>query len=324
MFALSVRENISSGLLLVFLLGFSSCGFSEESLDVDALVAGFFPLELISESDASYSQDGADPFRAFAYAYADLDGSGKAEYIVAAYTNGFSGAVRVIKRTGLSHQVIAAPSFPYMGGVYPDVAVRDLDDDGASEVIVSFSSPGAGGYGADWVLSWNDSSMTSIGPVATSEKGEVYTLLTNAFFADITGDGKVEIVSASVEQDAWYEVYKLSENGVYEEAGGFYELYFFRRTEGVPEKEQRLFSIPDAGKDRVVTIINGYDGGKRVSSAVVELNGETLFSGRNFNQNTKIIKKLVMLEKDNVLDVTLFGAPDGVMAVAIGPDIDSK
>src|SRR5262249_3077124 len=128
----------------------------------DNLVRQFFPQWLITEANADFAQGGPPPFQAFAYADADLDGTGARDFIVAAYSNGFSGAVVVLRKQATSAVQVAAPSFPLMGGIYPNVTMLDVDNDGRPEAIVSFSS--ARGSGADWILKWNGTTLQSIGP----------------------------------------------------------------------------------------------------------------------------------------------------------------
>ena len=52
--------------------------------EAEQIVEQFFPQELIDESQADFQQGGPAPFRARAFELADLDGTGTANYIVAA------------------------------------------------------------------------------------------------------------------------------------------------------------------------------------------------------------------------------------------------
>src|SRR5438477_4590758 len=103
--------------------------FGQQVGSEDAVVKQFFPQWLISEANVDFAQGGPKPFQAFAYVDADLNGVGTANFIVAAYSNGFSGSVLVLQKQGVSAVQIAAPSFPLMGGVYPSVTLLDVDND---------------------------------------------------------------------------------------------------------------------------------------------------------------------------------------------------
>src|SRR5215510_12147285 len=129
-------KNISPRRFRVALLlagTWAAVGFGQTGGPEDNLVRQFFPQWLITEANADFAQGGPPPFQAFAYADADLDGTGARDFIVAAYSNGFSGAVVVLRKQATSAVQVAAPSFPLMGGIYPNVTMLDVDNDGRPE-----------------------------------------------------------------------------------------------------------------------------------------------------------------------------------------------
>ena len=147
------------------------------------IVNQFFPEFLIEESEEDFANGGPAPFRTSAFAVADLDGTGT-EFIVAAYTNGFSAAIRVLRRQGTSALLVDEPALPLLAGKFPSVTLLDLNHDGRPpEVITSFSS--GRGTGADWVFRWNGSALVFIGPSSVDANGDVSTLLSGADFIDL-------------------------------------------------------------------------------------------------------------------------------------------
>jgi len=147
------------------------------------LVNQFFPDFLIEESEEDFAKGGPAPFRTSAFAVADLGGTGT-DLIVAAYTNGFSAAIRVLRREGTAAVLVDEPALPLLAGIFPCVTLLDLNHDGRPpEVITSFSS--GRGTGADWVFRWNGSALVFIGPSSVDANGDVSTLLSGADFIDL-------------------------------------------------------------------------------------------------------------------------------------------
>src|SRR6202008_1190202 len=106
--------------------------------DDTALVNRFFPQRLIDDSINNFRAGGPSPFRACDFVVADLDGKGVNQYLVAAYTNGFSAVVRVIRKSTAT--VVDEPPFVLMLGIFPRVRLIDLEGNGRADVVVTLSS----------------------------------------------------------------------------------------------------------------------------------------------------------------------------------------
>jgi len=158
-----------------------------------ALVQQFFPQDLIDEADADFGIGGPAPFQATDFVAADLNGTGSADFLIAAYTNGFSAVVRVLRRQGTSAMVVAEPKLPLIAGIYPSISLIDVDEDGRPEVVVGLSS--ARGAVADWIFKWDGASLVSIGPMQAELDGNGTTVLGDADFVDLTGSGTLQIVN---------------------------------------------------------------------------------------------------------------------------------
>ncbi len=324
----------------------------------DAIVRQYFPQWLINESIEDFNKGGPRPFQAFAYADADLNGTGRSDFIVAAYSNGFSVAVVVLAKRGNSAIEVASPSFPLMGGIEPSVRPLDVDHDGRQEVVVSFSS--ARGLDADWVLKWDRTTLYAIGPVEVDADGNEDTVLSEAAFIDLDGDGTLDIV-ASPEFDPMKEssvdtfrVFTLF-NGRYVPSRTLNFFETFARpaaTEGKreakdddsdseaqrtreadeqkglegdehserPENTVRTFGVADATVPYMMTIINGDETGThQIRSAEIELNGIVVAELNVFAQHERTVTIPVTVAASNTLRVELRGRRGSRLTIGIGP-----
>jgi len=178
------------GFVSVIVLGLSCAALAQTD---EEIVNQFFPEFPIEDSEEREARGGPRPFRASDFAVADLNGTGT-EFIVAAYTNGFAAGIRVLSRQGTRPLLVDEPALRLLGGVYPFVRFIDIDNDGRPEVVTSFTS--ARGHLADWVFKWNGATLDLIGPSTVDEHGDVSTLLSEAGFRDLDGDGILEIINS--------------------------------------------------------------------------------------------------------------------------------
>src|SRR5205823_5164258 len=95
------------------------------------VVAAAYPQRLIVDfiQNIQDGPDGPVRFSNFAPLGSNL--------LVAAYSNGFSGVIRVLRRDG----TVAFEPATLFSGIVPKVDIVNLDGVAGDEVIVSFSSP---------------------------------------------------------------------------------------------------------------------------------------------------------------------------------------
>lgn len=247
-----------------------------------------------------------------------------------------SGAVAVLVKQGASAVELAAPRFPMMRGITPQVRVLDLDADRRPEVIVSFSS--AQGASADWVLRWDGTTLKPMGPDYVDEEGYADTLLGEALFIDLDGDGVLEIVNSPDDPDpdapagTEYEVYALA-NGKYSQSKTLTFFDTFARppkppmeTKGKedqlsqPEVVTRDFVVADATVHYVMTIVNGDDtGDHRVTSAEITLNGIAVAGPETLGGSRRIVAIPVTAALSNTIRAVLRGPRDTWLTIAISP-----
>jgi len=305
-------------LLVLWTLGFPQDALPLTSQEIEQIVEQFFPQELIDESEADFQQGGPAPFRARAFALADLDGIGTANCIIAAYTNGFSAAIRVLKLQNSTATLAFEPNLPLLDGTYPAVELVDIENDGRPEVAVHFSSPRA--TLTDWVFKWTGTELRLIGPFSVDEHGDVFTRLFESSFFDVDGDGILEIVqSPPGGPTETTEVYKFDGQKFTLTTSQVYFETFYRRT-AAPVTETRTFQVQNPGAGFVLTIINGKpDGSNRVSSAVIKLNGVEVAGPKDFSQQVGKIVRQVTVAAQNVLEVELRGSSGGQILVTVEP-----
>jgi len=96
-----------------------------------------------------------------------------------------------------------------------------------------------------------------------------------------------------------------------------YRSSALERTAGAPNVYRAVFQTCDPdGRFRLV-LDNGADGGQRVSSASVSLNGVQVLGQRDFNQQVEQLVRPVGLAASNTLEVRLAGGPGGRVRVTV-------
>jgi RHS repeat-associated protein len=100
-----------------------------------------------------------------------------------------------------------------------------------------------------------------------------------------------------------------------QEGSVFHKTYV--RESGEPQTVEDEFSVPDPSGEFLLLVQNGEGGERRVSSAVISINGEQVIGPNEFNQQVGFIEKPITLEEDNVIAVEVRGAPGGFIIVNI-------
>jgi hypothetical protein len=275
------------------------------SADDAAVVAANYPQRLISEFVLDFQEGSAAPVQSSAWKTLGDD------LIVAAYSNGFTGAVRVLRRDG---SIVNEPSLK-ISGVFPRVDVVNLDGVGSEEVIVSFSSPR--GRDSNWVFRWTGTALDLIGPATITEDGDRQPALVNAGWVDLDGNGTLELYAPSGEIGDYdapppppsFDVYRLV-NGEYVEGGSIDFVRTFERSTSRPSTVTQSLSVaPGSYELRVVN--NG------VTSAQIDVNGVAVISPAMFKGNVRVISVPVTLHAENTLTVQLASAPGSSLTVVL-------
>ena len=186
--------------------------------------------------------------------------------IVAAYTTGEAGAVRVLRASDGA----VAYEVPYhtLLGRAPHVDVMDLDGDGNREAVVSFAEQrGASVY---WLFHWTGTKLELVSPTTEGPNGEPVSELTDIQFVDLSGDGKLVLIDEKVanevvDADGLRSVDQVltmyvQHDGVF---GSPTPIRFIRRyTRGKGAPKEKTFVIPGGQPcDCTLRVINGDGGG---------------------------------------------------------------
>ncbi len=297
-----MQNTLNALVLALFFAASASAQISDQQIVKDA-----FPAAL----------DDGDGVRFSRFIAVDLNRNGQ-PLLVAVYTNGAGGAIRVLNRAG---QVLAAPGLPGMRGFHATVHALDLDGDGTPEIIAEFSS----GHGPDnpdtWVFRWTGSELQLISP--TCAVGNlVLTCLGRVSPVDINGDGKFSLLSwpaftfnaGAVTAAGNWTLYALK-NGLFQKTPDtFVFAREFRRGKGAPFTSQRKFSA-SAGAG-TLRVING-SGAQAATSGHVALNGVELLGPADFKRNQHVYEASITLASQNTITVRLDSKPGSKVMILI-------
>lgn len=322
----AVALAVLGGALGSFFVFYRPNSASAQAANPEQITDQFFPPELAQKATERENR-GASPFvRKFCFAVYDSLPDGNPKTIVAGYTDGIEGAIRVIQaQPSGGYAVVFQPTQFDFGDSGCRVNLLDLDGDGSKEIKVSF----VGNWGrslSDWYFRWDGLQMVNLGP--TDADTHRFTDLSDTDPLDLDHDRILEIISVAdaplVGDEEGFvpspslEVYKLSGNA-YTLVGLLVNYGFFVRETGGPRTEEMAVNFAEAPTGNyVLKVINGKAGGsRRVSSARIVLNGVEILSPDNFSQQVEFLTIPVTLAQHNIIEVTLAGTPLGEVIITI-------
>jgi hypothetical protein len=251
---------------------------------------------------------------------------GTPKTIMAAYSNDFQGSVRAIQhQADGSYQVIDEPSGFDFGGPHCTVDLKDVDGDGINEVRVSFASFRVAT--SDWIFKWDGSHLRNIGPTSQSGSKKLRSLLSLTDFVDVYHDGTLQVLSVSgcpSPEDGHFDapnfLYRLVSGTYVLDAPNLYVQSFVRKTGSPIPQTDSFDTFEGSSGPYVLKVINGLpNGGHRVSSAHVLLNGTEVIGPSKFDQQVGLITTMVnhLNPRSNQIQVQLEGAPDGEISIVV-------
>jgi hypothetical protein len=315
--------------LLIFVAVGIACATegTAQGIDLKAVVALFYPQSL----DAELVQVGfpeAVGERRQCHAVLESDGQGNPETVVAAYANVFSGAVRVLRRSGSNYFVADEATDDLFVGEFCEIEAVDVDGDGKPEAIVRFlNNPST----LDWVYAWRNSTLVNIGPTsAVSQTSQADTELFGVRVVDLNGDGIKELASfrsPSMNLETPpppVRLFRLTQ-GAFAFDKSVITLRSFERKEGNPETRTTTVRLPtNAVGPFTMRVINGAGvsgTGNRVESAAesgrIWLNGQQIIGPNDFGNQVAAIERSLTLQPTNELSVRLAGTPGGRITILI-------
>ena len=323
------KQRLAAGavrcaILLAAVPGFR-CALPAQAGDAGAVVEDFCPHRLLDLSMAA-AAGRKPPERSSAFVAADLNGTGRREFLVAAYSSGMSAAVRVLRQHGATAVLVDEPDLPCFGGRNPAVSLLDLDGDGRPEVVVKLGTIGC--TSMDWIFKWKGSKLTPYGATVADDNGCPASVLHDASFVDLDGDGVLEIVNPPELNVPAIEAGRPGQYTVFKLKGGSYTLtdgtldHFSPCFRGATEPSVCTQTFAAASPGRYgMTIVNG-NGGQwgAVSSVEVQLNGELVPAPGSIAREGAEARIPVNVQLNNSIKVTVAGARGSGVVIAIGPE----
>jgi len=285
---------------------------------LDAVVASFFPNRLVQLTN----DEGTSPLRYQSYESTSFDEPDQS-YIVATYTNGFYGAVRVLKSVAGGWVLAAEPSFDGMTGKFPEVVLRDVTGDGTPEVIAAFADERGE---RDWIFQWQNHELKLISPTVTVDNTR-FSELSNVELLDTDEDGVPEVIDAKRITDGSGDASPVDtllkwSNDHFAVVGQIaYRGIFNRGLKGQPSLQRDTFSLAQPAPHYQLTVINGgMRGAKyRTSSAEIRLNGILVVPASEFNQQRAVITVPVTLAEENSISVSVAADLGSQIAIVLMP-----
>jgi hypothetical protein len=245
-------------------------------------------------------------------ARADLDGTGTADYLVAAYSGEESGALRILKLT--PSVSVVAESTQALGGRGVSLELPDVDADGIPEIAVAFSQ--FQGPEVIWIYRWAAGALHPM----TAAQG-----ILGCALVDVDGDGNLEAVGAgvagapAVDTDPSTSVMRIPVYKV--DAGSFVwtdDLFYFAFAIAQISPVEREFVVPDPARSYVLRVTNGDQAGAhRVVSGEVRLNGTVVVNGGDFAGTNRAIAIVATLQETNTISIDVDGPSGGRMIVSV-------
>lgn len=273
----------------------------------DSLANTFFPQSLIDGGVTAGSN-----VRLWSTARVTL---GSSSYLVVAYSNGISGVVRLLRVNGEAASLVSERAG--LDGSAPSLNTVDIDNDHVPEIVASYRT-GRRGERTSYIYRWTGSALEPLARGANGGDGG----FVNATFADIDGDGKMEVMepkstagddAASGTITPGFDTYSLVNGTLQQTAVTAEYVGFFSRGTAAPKTVTDQFSAHPGAY--VLRITNGDQTGNTVNSAEIRLNGVVIFGPSQFKPISRTLTAPVTLSAENTIAVELSSAPNSAITI---------
>ena len=212
-------------------------------------------LALAPLASAQWSQPGTGAIaNGGAITYGDVDRDGRLDVVLASTEDSAQGQrfVHAVQKsvdgsgrpTGASSSFAFNGAFSFTAGQNESgvgIALADLDNNGALELIIGMVYPKAATHDFEWRIGWNlqnDGAVSSWGPTRVVPMGDVRSQGAGLAVGDFQSNGRPDLVLA------YYENPTTSPANVYR-----YKILLDLNTTGVPGSETAWLSTPGQGHD---------------------------------------------------------------------------
>lgn len=283
-----------------------------QTISDDDIVRSSYPDRLVRDFAESAEEGETVPFL-ISHSRLDIDGQ---SHILAAYSNGASAAVRLLRVQNSSPIVVAEqPEGLALSGTDPALQLLDLDSDGRPEAIVTLRLMH---HRESWVFAISAGALRLLGP-SRQNAGMKLSDATNAEFVDIDGDARTELLvpPSRFDENQTYKIYQLGPDGFRPTVTQLVLHDRFVRTTAEPDEYETTFSAT-AGQKYVLRLINGDSSGKNpVTSAVVRINGTVIVGPQHFKPKQRVTEVSFQVQASNTLLVEVAGAPQSELRLII-------
>jgi hypothetical protein len=133
--------------------------------------------------------------------------NGNPRTIMAGYSDGVSGAIRVIRANTSGHYkvIFDAPAEWDVSGIDCSVVLKDVDGDKKNEVIFSFHSFKMNS--GDWVFRWTGSQLVNLAPDMKEFGKTVPGVFFNMELVDFYHDGTLQVLDGANTHLRWTEAF---------------------------------------------------------------------------------------------------------------------
>lgn len=247
---------------------------------------------------------------------ADLDHTGKTDYLAIGYGNGHIACLRVVRTLATPTLTGDTPSVSCDLG--PRLSAIDLDGDGVPEIGLECTN---GNHGTPFTsfFRWAGTGVQALNP-PHPRRANAWWPIENANLVDLDGTGTLAVLEPAMDNDATaqqWNAYRLMKGQLVKSAAVPVFFDRFYRDNGAPASEERTFTVPPG--PYTVTVINGLRGEHMVSSAVVTINGVVALSPDSFSQKVRTLSADLTLPAQNTISIDLRSAPLAFVDIVITP-----
>ena len=279
------------------------------------VVDGLYPTNRLSPSDVS---DRRSCFRVLS-----ATAAGDPAVVVAAYTDGDNGVIRLIAGEPAAGYQVAyeVPGTYNLHGIECEIHLIDLNFDGRAELAVAFTSARGGEH--VWLFRRSATTLTNITPTF-ERNGRQNSLLVAPTFTDVTHQGWMQIVTATGlvmlddDQPTPYprELFGFEEPS-YRRTGYALTVAKFQAGRDSRLNVAHFRQSSDSQGPFVLRLVNGDRFGQhRVSSASVVLNGSVIINSvTNQMEFSEVIVSTLPIE--NTMTVSMSGDADATVTVVV-------
>jgi hypothetical protein len=279
----------------------------------------FFPEKLAAESHDDEVSGGYVP-RQLVHSVAS------GNWIFAAYSNGYSGAVRVLDRSATDAKLVADSTVANMSGKAPGVELLDLDADGTPEILASFADQyGTRSY---WIYAWNGETLKLLSETENSSVTGIDSNITDPTFLDTDGDGTLEIIDFKVAEsrdqegertvEQLFTAYSIRDGNL--TPGRPIKLFCgFSRGKGKPARVETDITVESMGTYQL-RLVNGDNATTAATGGTVWINDAAVLVPADFKRSARIVTRPISLTSGtNVLAVQLNSGPGSHVWILIEP-----